>query len=99
MKVVVYEGPTAEGKLSPPTETDVSGDSSSLPNGCKWTFALPNCSRSGQPRLYRGRRADKQTHRLEGVSDPQTFEVDTGPPRVTITPERPQMGDRSEETT
>ena len=87
VKVVVFEGPTPEGKIVATVEANVTGSSCSLKSLCKW-------STGPIPALFTGQAAHVYTavaeqvgeiSKVEGVSEPQSFEIDTTPPRVTLT--------------
>ena len=101
VKVVVYEGPTPEGKIAATVETEVTGSSCSLKVPCKWSVAVTKALFEGvATHVYTA--VAEQTSKLtslEGVSEPQTFEIDTRPPRVTITQIGPQVGEHEAQPT
>ncbi len=95
VKVVVFEGPAPEGKIATTVETEVTGSSCTLKVPCKWSITVTKALFEGvASHVYTA--VAEQTSKLtsrEGVSEPQTFEVDTRPPRVTITQIGPQVGE------
>ncbi len=94
VKVTLYEGVAPEGRIVATAEATVTG-SCSLKAPCKWSTAPIS------PALFTGSAAHVYTAIAEqvstlngakGESEPQTFEIDTKPPTVTITPIGPEVG-------
>ena len=101
VKVIVYEGLEPEGKIAATVETEVTGSNCCLRVPCKWSVAVTKGLFEGvATHVYTA--VAVQTSKLtslEGESEPQTFEVDTRPPRVTITQIGPQVGEPEKQPT
>ena len=101
VKVVIYEGPTAEGKIAATVEGEVTGSTCSLKVPCKWSVAVTKGLFEGMgAHVYTA--VAEQTSKLtslEGISEPRTFEVDTRTPRVAIAQIGPQLGEHEKQPT
>ena len=103
LKVVIYEGLAAEGITAATLEDiQVTGSSCTLKAPCKWSATLTTPLFAGQADHVYTAIAEQKSGippGLEGISEPQTFEVDTRPPRVAITPIGPQLGEHQKQPT
>jgi large repetitive protein len=94
VKISVYEGLAPEGPAVAEVKANVTEATCTLKVPCKWSTAPI-------PALFIGRAAHVYTaiaeqestlNQAKGASEPQTFEVNTEPPRVTITPIGSEVG-------
>ena len=93
VRVTVYEGVAPEGKSVASAEASVTG-SCSLKVPCKWlTAPIPALFTGSADHVYTAIAEQVSTlNQAKGESEPQTFEIDTKPPTVEITPIGPEVG-------
>ncbi len=99
--VVIYEGVAPEGITATTVEGQVTGSTCTLKAPCKWSATLTTPLFTGQAdHVYTAVAEQKSTITgREGVSEPQSFEIDTRPPRVAIAQIGPQVGEPGDHPT